>query len=129
MTKKIRKQKGTFGNSTHENRNKETQLKDWKISYEMAENEQKGKEIELTINVGENQIIFNGNNITTSKNINAEISYNLASDDVLLKEIVQDGVVINFANNGELPGIATIRIKVTDEIKNALNMKTILVYH
>lgn len=47
MTKKIRKQKGTFGNSTHENRNKETQLKDWKISYEMAENEQKGKEIEF----------------------------------------------------------------------------------
>lgn len=47
MTKKIRKQKGTFGNSTHESRNKETQLKDWKISYEMAENEQKGKEIEF----------------------------------------------------------------------------------
>ena len=77
----------------------------------------KGKKIKLTINVGENQIIFNGNDITTSKDINAEISYNLASEDVLLKEIVQEGVVINFANNGKLPGTATIRIKVTDEMK------------
>ena len=89
----------------------------------------KGKEIKLTINVGQNQIIFNGNDITTPKEINAEISYNLASKDTLLKEIVEEGVVINFANNGQLPGTATIRIKVTDEMKQALNMKTILVYH
>ena len=89
----------------------------------------KGKEIKLTINVGENQIIFNGNDITTPKDINAEISYNLASKDTLLKEIVEEGVVINFANNGQLPGTATIRIKVTDEMKKALNMETILVYH
>ena len=89
----------------------------------------KGKEIKLTINVGQNQIIFNGNDITTPKDINAEISYNLASKDTLLKEIVEEGVVINFANNGQLPGTATIRIKVTDEMKQALNMKTILVYH
>ena len=89
----------------------------------------KGKEIKLTINVGENQIIFNGNNITAPKDINAEISYNLANEDTLLKEIIEDGVVINFANNGKLPGTATIRIKVTDEMKKALNMETILVYH
>ena len=89
----------------------------------------KGKEIKLTINVGENQIIFNGNDITTPKDINAEISYNLASEDTLLKEIVEEGVVINFANNGQLPGTSTIRIKVTDEMKQALNMETILVYH
>lgn len=89
----------------------------------------KGKEIKLTINVGENQIIFNGNDITTPKDINAEISYNLASKDTLLKEIVEEGVVINFANNGQLPGTATIRIKVTDEMKQSLNMETILVYH
>ena len=89
----------------------------------------KGKEIKLTINVGQNQIIFNGNDITTPKEINAEISYNLASKDTLLKEIVEEGVVINFANNGQLPGTATIRIKVTDEMKQSLNMETILVYH
>ena len=89
----------------------------------------KGKEIKLNINVGENQIIFKGNDITTPKDINAEISYNLASKDTLLKEIVEEGVVINFANNGQLPGTATIRIKVTDEMRQSLNMETILVYH
>ena len=89
----------------------------------------KGKEIKLNINVGENQIIFNGNDIITPKDINAEISYNLASKDTLLKEIVEEGVVINFANNGQLPGTATIRIKVTDEMKQSLNIETILVYH
>ena len=89
----------------------------------------KGKEIKLTINVGENQIIFNGNNITSAKDINAQISYNLASKDTLLKEIIQEGVVINFANNGKLPGAAKIRIKVTDEMKQSLKLETILVYH
>ena len=89
----------------------------------------KGKDIKLTINIGENQIIFNGNNITTSKDINAEISYNLSSKDTLLKEIVQDGVVINFANNGELPGMAIVRIKVTEDLKQALDMDNILVYY
>ncbi len=89
----------------------------------------KGKDIKLTINIGENQIIFNGNNINTSKDINAEISYNLASKDILLKEIVQDGVVINFANNGELPGMAIVRIKVTEDLKQALDMDNILVYY
>lgn len=42
---------------------------------------------------------------------------------------MQYGIVINFANNGELPGAAIIRIKVTDEIKQTLNMETIIVYH
>lgn len=47
----------------------------------------------------------------------------------MLNEIVEEGIVINFANNGELPGTATIRIKVTDEMKQALDMETIFVYH
>ncbi len=89
----------------------------------------KGKDIKLTINSGENQIIFNGNNVTNPKEINAEISYNLVSEDTLLKEIVQKGVVINFADNGELPGIAKIRIKATDEMKKTLDMNSILIYH
>lgn len=89
----------------------------------------KEKNIKLTINTGENQIIFDGNNIEITKDINAEISYNLVNKDLLLKEIVQEGVVINFANNGELPGTALIRIKATEELKQALDMDTILVYY
>lgn len=89
----------------------------------------KEKNIKLTINTGENQIIFDGNNIEITKDINAEISYNLVNKDLLLKEIVQEGVVIDFANNGELPGTALIRIKATEELKQALDMDTILVYY
>lgn len=89
----------------------------------------KEKNIKLTVNTGENQIIFDGNNIEITKDINAEISYNLVNKDSLLKEIVQEGVVINFANNGELPGTALIRIKATEELKQALDMDTILVYY
>ena len=89
----------------------------------------KEKNIKLTINTGENQIIFDGNNIEITKDINAEISYNLVNEDSLLKEIVQEGVVIDFANNGELPGTALIRIKATEELKQALDMDTILVYY
>ena len=89
----------------------------------------KEKNIKLTVNTGENQIIFDGNNIEITKDINAEISYNLVNKDSLLKEIVQEGVVINFANNGELPGRALIRIKATEELKQALDMDTILVYY
>ena len=89
----------------------------------------KGKDIKLTINIGENQLIFNGNSMITSKDINAEISYNLVSKDTLLKEIVQDGVVINFANNGELPGTAIVRIKVTEDLRQALDMNEIFVYY
>ena len=89
----------------------------------------KEKNIKLTVNTRENQIIFDGNNIEITKDINAEISYNLVNKDSLLKEIVQEGVVINFANNGELPGTALIRIKATEELKQALDMDTILVYY
>ena len=89
----------------------------------------KGKAKTLTINVGENQIIFNGNDIVTPKEINAEITYNLVSEDTVLNEITQEGIVINFANNGELPGIALVRIKVTNEMESELDMDSIIVYH
>jgi len=91
----------------------------------------KGKEKRLTINVGENQIIFNGNNIVTSKEINAGITYGLVNEDTVLNEIVEKGIVINFANNGELPGTALVRIKATDEMKSELelDLDTIIVYH
>ena len=44
-------------------------------------------------------------------------------------QINTKGIVINFANNGDLPGIAIIRIKVTDEIKSELDMNNIYVYY
>lgn len=89
----------------------------------------KGKKIKLTIKFGENEIIFYGDNIKTTKAIDPTVTYNLANEDSLLKEIVENGVVINFANNGELPGTAKIRIKVTNDIKTVLNNGEIRVYY
>lgn len=88
-----------------------------------------GKNVKLIINSNENQIIFKGNNITNPKKINAEITYNLINEDVLLREIVAEGIVVNFADNGELPGTATVRIKVTDEISETLSFNKMPVYY
>lgn len=89
----------------------------------------KGTSRQLTIKSGDNQIVFNGKDITDSKDIDATISYNLVKNDAVLNTIGQDGVVINFANNGELPGTATVRIKVTDDMKTAISLNTIYVYY
>lgn len=88
-----------------------------------------GKKTKLTINSGENQIIFRGSSITNPKTINTVITYTLVDDDVLLREIAKEGIVINFANNGELPGTATIRIKATKEIRETLNASKMPIYH
>lgn len=88
-----------------------------------------GKNVKLIINSKENQIIFRGNSITNPKKINAEITYNLISEDLLLREIVAEGIVVNFADNGELPGTATVRIKVTDEISEALSFNKMPIYY
>lgn len=89
----------------------------------------KGKQIKLTIKYEENEIIFYGDNIKATKAIDPTVTYNLTNEDNLLKEIVENGVVINFEDNGELPGTAKIRIKVTNDIKETLNMDKILIYY
>lgn len=89
----------------------------------------KGTSKQLIIKSGDNQIIFNGKDIAESKDIDATISSNSIVDDIELKEVSNKGIVLNFANNGNLPGVATIRIKVTDKIKSELNLDDIYVYY
>lgn len=89
----------------------------------------KGTSRQLTIKSGDTLIIFNGKDIKKAKDIDATISYNLVKNDATLNIIGQDGVVINFADNGELPGTATVRVKVTDDMKLALSLNTIYVYY
>ena len=88
-----------------------------------------GKDVKLIINSGENKIIFKGNDILSPKDIDANISYNLVKNDNLLGDIVSNGIIINFADNGKLPGIATVKIKVNSEISKELDLDTIYVYH
>lgn len=89
----------------------------------------KGTSRTLTIKTGDNEIIFKGKEIKEGKNIDASISISEVEDDIDLKELVENGIVLSFADNGELPGEATIRIKVTNQIKDKLDLtKNLYIY-
>lgn len=91
----------------------------------------KGKTIELIINYKGNQFIFIGQEITTTKDIDVSIkSYSLVSRFDEIKNFVgENGVVVNFASNGNLPSKARIKIKQTSEMKTVLGSNSIYVYY
>lgn len=81
----------------------------------------KGKNKTLTINYKDNQILFNGNNITDSKTIDITITANNVSRNEDISKLVSNGIVVNFPDNGNLPGKALVRIKATDDVSRVLN--------
>ena len=89
----------------------------------------KGTKKKLIINYKDNQIIFCGNDIEESKSIDASISTNIVKKDADISKLINEGVVINFSSNGNLPGAALVRIKITDEMKNAFGNSKIYVYY
>lgn len=88
----------------------------------------KGKSKKLIINSNGNQIIFYGEIITESKEIDANIEYNLVSENLKIKDVLSSGIVVNFLDNGNLPGNVEVRIKITDKIKKALQYGKVYVY-
>lgn len=88
----------------------------------------KGKNKKIIVNSNGNQMIFDGNTIENPKDIDANITCVIIDDKSELKDSMNSGVIINFANNGNLPGEATIRIKVTDDIKDTIDLETVYVY-
>lgn len=81
----------------------------------------KGKNKSLTINFGDNQIIFNGGDITNSKTIDVNMEINKVEDKENISKLVTDGVVVTFPDNGNLPGKAIVRIKASDVVSDNLN--------
>ena len=79
----------------------------------------KGTNRKLVINNGENQIIFYGKDIKLVKTIDVSIAVDNVKNDKQINSI-NKGVVLTFANNGTLPGKATVRIKNNDFIKKIL---------
>ena len=77
----------------------------------------------LVINSGDNQLIFDGKDIETPKSIDARISIESLSDHANISKFADKGVVVNFPNNGNLPGKALVRIKATKEVTNELKDK------
>ena len=89
----------------------------------------KGKNKKLIINYGDNQIIFNGKDITDSKSIDAAITLGTVSDDADINNYVKKGVLVTFADNGYLPGKALVRIKSTKQMDSILSDEDTHVYY
>lgn len=81
----------------------------------------KGKNKTLTINYKDNQIVFNGRDITSSKTIDISMTVDDVSSNENINKLVSNGIVVNFPDNGNLPGKALIRVKATDEVDRTLN--------
>ncbi len=83
----------------------------------------KGKNKKLVINYKDNQIVFNGNDIDSSKTIDVSMTVNDVTNNTNINKLVSKGIVVNFPDNGNLPGKALIRVKATEEINSVLNEK------
>lgn len=81
----------------------------------------KGKNKKLVINYKDNQIVFNGRDIDDSKTIDISMTVDSVSSNENISKLVSNGVVVNFPDNGNLPGKALIRVKATDEVDKILN--------
>ena len=88
-----------------------------------------GTDRKLVINTNNNQLIFNGRDVTESKAIDAAMSTTKISEDEDISKLVSDGIVVNFVSNGNLPGNALVRLKATPVIKNVLGNKKANVYY
>ncbi len=81
----------------------------------------KSKNKKLIINYKDNQIVFNGRDIDHSKTIDISMTVDSVSSNENISKLVSNGVVVNFPDNGNLPGKALIRVKATDEVDQILN--------
>ena len=76
----------------------------------------KGKNKKLIINYKNNQIVFDGIDIKTPKTIDATINVKNVVDDERINKLISEGIIVDFSDNGNLPGKALIRLKASDII-------------
>ena len=82
----------------------------------------------LIISNNDNSLIFDGGEINTPKAIDASIAVGKIRLNTTIGGLVPNGIIVSFADNGNLPGKATVKIKankITDEI---LGVKDVYVY-
>ena len=85
---------------------------------------------QLVITYKDNEFVFNGRNIKNPKDIDASISVNSIQTDIDISKIVKsNGIVVSFEPNGELPGVAKIRIKSTDTLKKNIDGNKVYAYY
>ena len=89
----------------------------------------KGTNKKLTINYKDNQIIFEGKDITDVKSIDTSITINNVIKEKEINKNVKNAFVINFKDNGNLPGKALIRLKITDDMKHLFKNNPVQIYY
>ena len=81
----------------------------------------KGNNKRLIINYNDNQIVFDGVDINNSKTIDISMTVDTVLNHESISKLVSSGIVVNFPDNGNLPGEALIRVKATDDVSKILN--------
>ena len=78
------------------------------------------------------QWVFNGNSIKSPKEIDVNVSINRIYENELsddIGEYIEKGIVIDFMDNGELPGLALIKVKTDYALRDYLGTEGLQVYH
>lgn len=78
------------------------------------------------------QWIFNGKNIKKSKDVDTRITLSKIDNDVLKEKIgnfLDKGIIVNFKDNGELPGVALVKIKTDYALRDYLGTQNLQIYH
>ena len=75
--------------------------------------------------------IFNGRDIKETKSIDASVNMYKVNDDENsnIKDMINEGVILEFAENGQLPGKCLIRIFSEGDIEEELNNQEAKVYY
>lgn len=92
----------------------------------------KGTNKKIYLETGGIQWIFDGKDITKPKDIDVNVVINFIYNDNLNSKIgdyINHGLIINFANNGKLPGIAQIRVKMDYALRDYLGTENLNIYH
>jgi len=88
----------------------------------------KGTNKKIIFSYNDNQLIFNGKDIISAKSVDVSISVNPLVSDSDINKLVSNGVVVNFAENGNLPGEALVRIN-SSKVNTLLNDSVSVYYY
>ena len=89
----------------------------------------KGTDKKLNISYNDNIWTFKGKNISNPKDIDVKIKTIDASKNEDISKKVKDAVIIEFANNGTLPGKSNIKLYSDNTISKTIKNKNINIYH
>lgn len=75
--------------------------------------------------------IFNGSDIKNAKDIDVklDIFYDHNYSEENIEELVEKALILKFEDNGELPGVATVRIKLDYALRNYIGDKIYVYYY